>query len=57
MIAHPLMKIFFIDAAGYDRIPIGEPLPDDLIPDSRMYDTEALRKINFHVNFPLETDE
>lgn len=48
------MKVFFVDAAAFDRIPIGDLLPDELLLDSRVYDIEDLRAINFHIYYPLE---
>lgn len=48
------MKVFFVDATMYDQIPIGDPLPDELLLDSRIYDLEALQAIDFHIHYPLD---
>ncbi len=48
-----MIKIFFIDAAAYDQIPIGSPIPNETLLSSRVYTLEDLRAINFHIVYPL----
>ena len=54
MVIYKHMKVFFIDAEKFDAIPMGSPIPDEVLLDSRVYDLEDLRAINFHIHYPLE---
>lgn len=48
------LKIFFVDPEIYDPVPIGSPVPNEALLDSRVFNLEDLKAINFHVQYPLE---
>ncbi len=48
------MKVYFLDSQMFDQIPVGSPIPNEVLLDSRVYDLEDLRAIGFHIQYPLE---
>jgi hypothetical protein len=48
------IKVFFVNADMYDQVPIGSPIPNETLLDSRVYDLKDLQTINFHIHYPLE---
>ena len=48
------MRVYIVDAALYDQIPIGAPIPNETLLDRRDYTIEDLRAISFHIYYPWD---
>ncbi len=46
------MKVFFVDATLCDQTPENQTIPNEALLDSRVYDLEDLRAIDFHIIYP-----
>ncbi|MDR0955209.1 MAG: hypothetical protein LBM20_07520 [Rikenellaceae bacterium] len=48
------LRLYIVDAAAYDQIPIGATIPNETLLDRRDYSLEDLRAINFHIHYPWD---